>query len=161
MTDELNVIDKDIVILIAEDEHSHYLLNKYCLQRAGIANEVIWFPDGQQTMDFLSGNNHGTGRDKNIRYILLLDIRMPKVDGIDILRQMKQAPELKDIPVIVVTTSKERDLEDQCHQLGCAGHAVKPPNKTLVNTLIGVAEQMQDPIDHIACQSAISPPQVR
>ncbi|MCK5172971.1 MAG: response regulator [Planctomycetes bacterium] len=148
-TDELSAIDKDIVsidkdivILIAEDEHSHYLLVKYCLKRAGFANEVVWLPDGQDTLDFLLGNDQGTGRDSSVRYILLLDVRMPKVDGLDILKRMKQDPKLKDIPVIVVTTSREQDLEEKCRQLGCVGHVVKPPNKELVSTLAMVAEQM-------------------
>jgi CheY-like chemotaxis protein len=142
IADKPNAIDKDIVVLVAEDEHSHYLLVKYCLKRAGIANEVVWLPDGQKTLDFLLGTGQDTGRDASVRYILLLDIRMPKVDGIDILKQMKQDPELKDIPIIVVTTSREQDLEEKCRQLGCVGHTIKPPNKTLVSTLIKVAEQM-------------------
>ena len=59
-------------------------------------------------------------------YILLLDIRMPKVDGIEVLRQIKSDPELKKLPVIIITTTDDPDEIDRCHKLGCNNYLTKP-----------------------------------
>jgi len=127
---------EDIVILIAEDDQGHFVLAKHCLRRGGIANDIIWLQDGQKTLDFLFGlGDGGNERPRDGRYVLLLDIRMPKLDGIEILRQVKSDKELKDIPVIVVTTSDSAFNIDLCRSLGCDGYIVKPIDETLVDTV--------------------------
>ncbi len=129
-------MDNDVVILVADDEKGHYVLTKHCLRRGGIANDIVWLEDGQETLDFLQGTGgNGDGRDENKDYVLLLDIRMPKVDGVEILRRMKDDDELRDIPVIMVTTSDAPANIDICTRLGCSGYLVKPLDKTLVETV--------------------------
>ena len=136
-------MDNDVVILVAEDEKGHYVLTKHCLRRGGIANDIIWFEDGQKTLDFLQGTGgNGDGRDENKDYVLLLDIRMPKVDGVEILRRMKADDELRDIPVIMVTTSDAPVNIDICTRLGCSGYLVKPLGETLVETVRQVCRQV-------------------
>ncbi len=129
-------MDNDVVILVAEDEKGHYVLTKHCLRRGGLANDIIWLEDGQETLDFLQGTGgNGDRLDENKDYLLLLDIRMPKVDGVEILRRMKADGELRDIPVIMVTTSDAPANIDICTRLGCSGYLVKPLDETLVETV--------------------------
>ena len=136
-------MDNDVVILVAEDEKGHYVLTKHCLRRGGLANDIIWLEDGQETLDFLQGTGgNGDRLDENKDYLLLLDIRMPKVDGVEILRRMKADGELRDIPVIMVTTSDAPANIDICTRLGCSGSLVKPLDETLVATVREVCRQV-------------------
>lgn len=124
----------DVVILIAEDDKGHFVLTKHCLRRGGLSNEIIWFEDGQEALDFLFGGN-GRTRDRRKEYVLLLDIRMPKVDGINVLRRIKSDPELNRMPVIMVTTSDASANVELCGQLGCSGYVVKPIDETLADKI--------------------------
>ena len=116
---------KEVVILIAEDDEAHVTLIQRNLKRAGITNEQLLFKDGQETLDFLYGRGerqrtHGTS------YLMLLDIKMPRVDGIEVLRQVKEDPDLKRMPVIMVTTTDNPREVDRCHELGCSSYVAKP-----------------------------------
>lgn len=115
-------MDKDAVILVAEDEDGHFALIQKNLFRAGLDNEIIRFTDGQQILDFF-GDDHSRLHNK---YILLLDLRMPKVSGFEVLKRLKSHPKLKAIPVIVLTTANTPHDIQQCHELGCALYVVKP-----------------------------------
>ena len=117
---------KDIVILVAEDDEGHFLLTQKNLQRAGIWNELIRFPDGQDAIDFLFMRGDGPKRQRQKEYLLLLDIRMPKVDGFEVLEQLKQDGALKKIPVIILTTSDDPTEIERCYKLGCSIYIVKP-----------------------------------
>lgn len=117
---------KEGVILIAEDDEGHYELIKKSLQRVGICNEILRFADGQETLDFLFVRGDGPKRESNKEYILLLDIRMPKIDGVEVLEKIKQDPELKKIPVIMLTTTDDPRTIERCHKLGCSVYIVKP-----------------------------------
>ncbi len=129
-------MDNDVVILVADDEKGHYVLTKNSLRRGGIANDIIWLEDGQVTLDFLRGTGgNGDGRDEKKDYVLLLDIRMPKVDGVEVLRRMKDDDELRDIPVLMVTTSDAPVNIDICTQLGCSGYFVKPLDDLLIESV--------------------------
>ncbi len=114
------------VILIAEDDEGHFALIKKSLQRAGITNEILKFADGQEILDFLFMTGHGPKRQPDTEYLMLLDIRMPKVDGIQVLEKIKQDSELKKIPVIMLTTTDDPATVERCHRLGCSIYIVKP-----------------------------------
>jgi CheY-like chemotaxis protein len=136
-------MDNDVVILVADDEKGHYVLTKNSLRRGGIDNDIIWLEDGQATLDFLRGTGgNGDGRDENKGYVLLLDIRMPKVDGVEVLRRMKADDELRDIPVLMVTTSDAPVNIDICTQLGCNGYFIKPLDETLIETVRQVCRHL-------------------
>jgi len=77
-------------------------------------------------MDFLFREGSGPGREDNCRYVLLLDIRMPKVDGKDILQRMQEDEELKKIPVIMLTTTDDAGEIATCYDMGCSFYVVKP-----------------------------------
>src|SRR6185295_18978469 len=94
---------KEVVILIADDDAGHARLIEKNLQRAGLHNWVLRFEDGQDILDFLFRRG-GTKRETDAPYLLLLDIRMPKVDGLEVLRQIKADPVLRRLPVSMLTT---------------------------------------------------------
>jgi CheY-like chemotaxis protein len=118
---------KEVIILIADDDAGHARLIQKNLQRAGLHNPTEWFENGQDILDFLfcrgSAPRHCS---KEAAYLLLLDIRMPKVDGIEVLRQIKNDPELKKIPVLMLTTTDDPREVERCHALGCNNYVVKP-----------------------------------
>jgi CheY-like chemotaxis protein len=118
-------MQKEIKILIAEDDEGHATLIKKNLNRSGIVNEITHFKDGQEILDFMTHKN-GKGLQKGISYLILLDIRMPKLDGIEVLRQIKSDELLKKIPVIMITTTDDPDEVEKCHQLGCNNYITKP-----------------------------------
>jgi CheY-like chemotaxis protein len=117
---------KEIHIIIAEDDDGHAALINKNLRRAGIENDIIRFADGQQVLDFLFRKGNGPHRKAGDSYLLLLDIRMPKVDGIEVLRQLKTDEELRKIPVIMVTTTDDPREVEHCHLLGCSNYITKP-----------------------------------
>jgi len=117
---------KEAIILIAEDDDGHFALVRKNLQRSGIWNEVIRFADGQEALDFLFRQGPGPHREASKEYLLLLDIRMPKVDGVELLEKIKQDPELRKIPVIMLTTTDDPREVERCHSLGCSIYIVKP-----------------------------------
>lgn len=117
---------KETIILIAEDDEGHYSLIRKNLQRAGVENPILRFPDGQAVLDFFFHPNSTTAPMQSDSYLLLLDIRMPKVDGIEVLQAIKKDSRLKVIPIIMVTTTDDPMEVDRCHQLGCNLYLAKP-----------------------------------
>ena len=120
------MLQKEVIILIAEDDEGHATLIKRNLKRAGIANEFMHFSDGQEALDFLFKHGSGPKRESGKAYILLLDIRMPKVDGVEVLRQLKADEELKKLPVIMITTTDDPREVENCYSLGCSNYIAKP-----------------------------------
>ena len=114
------------MILIVEDDNGHARLIEKNLRRAGIRNELLRFQDGQQILDFLFRRGEGRESEDDTPYLLLLDMRIPKIDGVEVLRQVKQDPELPKIPVIMLTTTDDPRDVDACHRLGCSQYIVKP-----------------------------------
>ena len=103
---------EEMVILFVEDDDGHARLIEKNLRRAGIRNEMLRFQDGQEILDFLFRRGE--------------DIRIPKLDGVEVLRQIKQDDELRKIPVIMLTTTDDPREVDACHSLGCSHYIVKP-----------------------------------
>jgi len=79
---------REVVILVAEDDSGHARLIEKNLTRAGLGNPIVRFDNGQAVLDFLFRRGPGPQRASEMPYLLLLDIRMPKVDGIEVLRQL-------------------------------------------------------------------------
>ncbi|NLH16563.1 MAG: response regulator [Phycisphaerae bacterium] len=117
---------KEFSIVVAEDDLGHYTLIQKNLFRMGFRSRILHFSDGQQVLDYLFLRGDGPHREIDKSYLLLLDIRMPKVDGIEVLRQVKADPELRTIPVIMLTTSDDENSIQQCRELGCVDYVVKP-----------------------------------
>ena len=103
---------REVVILIAEDDAGHARLIEKNLTRGGLHNKIERFANGQAVLDFLFQRGPGSHRAHDTPYLLLLDIRMPQVDGVEVLRQIKENPELRKIPVIMLTTTDDpREVE--------------------------------------------------
>jgi CheY-like chemotaxis protein len=117
---------EEVVVLIVEDDDGHARLIEKNLRRASVTNEMLRFADGQQILDFLFRRGEGRQREDCAPYLLLLDIRIPKIDGVEVLRQIKQDEELRKIPVIMLTTTDDPREVDACHRLGCSHYIVKP-----------------------------------
>lgn len=117
---------KEVIILIAEDDAGHARLIEKNLERAGLHNPVMRFADGQEILDYLFRRGAGAGRPADGSFLLLLDIRMPKVDGVEVLRQVKGDPELRQLPVVMLTTTDDPREVQRCHALGCNSYIVKP-----------------------------------
>lgn len=119
-------IKNDIVVLITEDDIGHSTLIKKNLKRAGVTNRLIPFGDGREVLDFLFSKVDGPHREFGVPYLLLLDIRMPNIDGVEVLKQIKADRELKKMPVIMLSTTDDpRDIQI-CHDLGCSNYICKP-----------------------------------
>ena len=113
---------ENVKIIIAEDDAGHFQLVKQNLWLSCFNHEILHFKNGQEVLDFLS-------EQKNIdanSYILILDIRMPKMDGYEVLEKIKADQELKKIPVIMLTTTAEESEIQKCYELGCSFYMVKP-----------------------------------
>ena len=119
-------MNREVIILIAEDDEGHADLIRKNLARAGIANFIIHFHDGQEVTDFLFRRGSEPHRESGKAYVLLLDIRMPKMDGTEVLEQIKADSELRKIPVIMITTTDDPLEVARCHALGCNNYITKP-----------------------------------
>jgi CheY-like chemotaxis protein len=119
-------MNKAVTILITEDDEGHAALIRKNLARAGITNPMMHFKDGQEVLDFLFRCGEPPHRESRAPYLLLLDISMPKVDGVEVLRQVKADPELRKLPVIMITTTDDPREVSRCHELGCNNYITKP-----------------------------------
>jgi CheY-like chemotaxis protein len=115
-------MSKDPTILIVEDDEGHAILIRQNLEGAGLENRIEHFRDGQAILDFFFDHRHQADE----TYLILLDIRMPKVDGIEVLRRLKAHPEFRKLTVIMLTTTDDTREVERCHQLGCNGYIQKP-----------------------------------
>ena len=122
---------ENTVILIAEDDAGHFALLKKNLWRTCVVNDIIQFKDGQEVLDFLFAEGEGAKREANRSYVLLLDIRMPKIDGREVLERMKEDDELKKIPVIMLTTTDDAGEVAKCYDMGCSFYVVKPADYSM------------------------------
>lgn len=114
------------VIVIVDDDEGHAVLVRESLQEAGMVNRIIHFADGQAALDFFFPRNGNSGFDKEQSYLMLLDIRMPKIDGVEVLRRLKADNELRKLPVIMLTTTNDPREVARCHELGCSVYLQKP-----------------------------------
>lgn len=117
---------KQVVTLIAEDDAGHVRLIEKNLAGPGLQTPIQKFANGQKVLDFLFRRGTGEHRQSDTPYLLLLDIHMPQVDGVEVLRQLKADAELRKIPVIMLTTSDDPLEVDRCHGIGCSNYVGKP-----------------------------------
>lgn len=119
---------KEVVIIVAEDDDGHAALIERNLARAGVSNRIVRFHDGQEVLDFFfpEDASEAPAREPETAYLLLLDIRMPKVDGVQVLAKIKAHGEYKKIPVIMLTTTDDPKEVERCHLLGCSHYITKP-----------------------------------
>ncbi|AWM39443.1 Response regulator rcp1 [Gemmata obscuriglobus] len=117
---------RELMILMAEDDAGHAYLIQQNLEDAGISNPVVHVPDGQEALDFIRAEGAFAGRVPNGPLLLLLDINMPRVDGVEVLRRLKADPRTDQIPVIMLTTTDDPREVQRCYELGCSCYVTKP-----------------------------------
>jgi len=113
-------------ILLVEDNPNDAELTLEGLDRSNLLNEVLWVKDGEEALNYLYHRGAYTGRPDNNPIVILLDIKLPKVDGLEVLRIIREDPKLKYIPVVILTSSaEERDVVEG-YRLGVNAYVVKP-----------------------------------
>lgn len=118
-------MNSQTTILITEDDKGHALLIEKNIKSV-INNEIKHFHNGDDLINFLNNIKTNIHDYSNHKYLILLDIRMPKVDGMEVLRTIKNDSILKNIPIIIVTTTDEPKEIALCHELGCNNYITKP-----------------------------------
>jgi CheY-like chemotaxis protein len=115
-----------ILIVLVDDDDGHANLVERNLKRAGLSNGIHRLRDGQEALDFVQGTGLDAARGSNHPMLLLLDIKMPRVDGIEVLRQLKSDPRTAVVPVIMLTTTDDPREIQRCYELGCSVYITKP-----------------------------------
>jgi CheY-like chemotaxis protein len=117
----------DIEILFAEDSIHDATLTIRALTKSGFLNKLLHVEDGAEALDFLYGKGMYATRDITRHpKLILLDLKMPKVSGIQVLEKIKSDPALRSIPTLILTSSKEDPDIKECYQLGANSYIVKP-----------------------------------
>ena len=122
------MIDNDIVeVLLVEDNPRDAELTIRALKRQHLANQLFHVEDGAEALDFLFARGKYEGRRTDVApKVILLDLKLPKVNGLEVLRAMKSDPQLHTIPVVVVTSSAEDPDIKAAYDLGANGYVIKP-----------------------------------
>lgn len=120
------MISEKFLILMAEDDEGHANLIQRNLKRAGVKNEIFHVKDGQEALDFIHRRGPYAGQPLQGPLLVLLDINMPKIDGVEVLRQLKSDADTARIPVIVLTTTDDPREVARCYGLNCSVYITKP-----------------------------------
>jgi CheY-like chemotaxis protein len=122
---------KSKIILLVEDNPSDVELTQRALARSHIANELVIAEDGQSALDYLFGSGPHAGRDVHeLPALILLDLKLPRVDGLDVLRRIRANAHTSRLPVVILTTSKEEQDVAQSYDLGANSYIRKPVDFT-------------------------------
>ncbi|WP_432710792.1 response regulator [Pedobacter sp.] len=121
------MLDQDIQILLVEDNKSDAMLTIRALKKHNLANQLVHLIDGAQALDFIFAKGAYEGRDmSNMPKVIFLDIKMPKVSGLEVLKAVKSDPRTRTIPVVMMTSSKEETDVVSSYELGANSYVVKP-----------------------------------
>jgi CheY-like chemotaxis protein len=113
-------------ILLVEDNPDDIELTVIGLKKNNIANKITVIKDGEEALDYIFKRNNYSGREDEYQLLILLDINLPKVNGLEILKQIKEDPEKKAIPVIILTSSNEEKDLVESYKLGVNSYIRKP-----------------------------------
>ena len=117
-----------VTIIMVEDDEGHARLIEKNIRRAGVTNEIVPFSDGTSAVAFLLGKD-GSGRENAGRPLLmLLDLNLPDMTGVDILKIVKENEHIKRTPVVILTTTDDQREIQRCYDLGCNVYITKPVN---------------------------------
>jgi two-component system response regulator len=127
---------EQIEILLVEDNAHDAELTMRALKKGGLANKLLWVKDGEQALDYLFRRGAFASRDDVAPRLVLLDLKMPRVDGIEVLKVVKADERTKRIPVVVMTSSQEEKDVAQTYDLGVNSYVVKPVDFAAVADLV-------------------------
>jgi len=117
----------EVEILLVEDNMSDAELTIRALKKNNLANKLVHLEDGQEALDFIfAEGNYSDRKIADVPKMILLDLKMPKINGIEVLRRIKTDERTSKIPVVVLTSSKEDPDIQACYALGVNSYVVKP-----------------------------------
>ncbi|MCR4392855.1 MAG: response regulator [Dehalococcoidales bacterium] len=118
---------KNKIILLVDDNPDDVLLTQRALKKNNIVNDIVVASDGVEALDFLFGRGKYSGRDlKQMPVLVLLDIKMPRMDGLEVLKHMRGNPATRLLPAVILTSSKEDSDIINSYNLGCNAYVRKP-----------------------------------
>jgi CheY-like chemotaxis protein len=120
-------MSKPVTIIMIEDDEGHARLIERNIRRSGVNNEILPVTNGTDAVNYLFGSD-GAAEHKNNALLILLDLNLPDMTGIDILRRVKENEYLKCVPVVVLTTTDDSHEIKRCYELGCNVYITKPVN---------------------------------
>jgi len=114
-------------ILLVDDNPDDVFLTQRALKKCNIAGEIVVANDGSEALDYLFGTGKYSGRDlSQMPASTLLDLKMPRISGIEVLRRLRENPRTRLLPVVILTTSREETDILQCYSSGCNAYVRKP-----------------------------------
>ncbi len=121
----MNPFDQ-VEILLVEDSPNDAELAMRALRKGGLANKLLWVKDGEEALDYLYRRGAYAEREQGSPRLVFLDLKMPRVDGTQVLRQIKSDPSTRRIPVVIMTSSQEESDMVRSYDLGANSYVVKP-----------------------------------
>jgi len=119
---------EQVEVLLVEDNERDAELTMRALKKGALANNLLWVKDGQEALDYLFRTGEYKEREDVYPRLVLLDLKMPRVDGVDVLKAIRADERTKRIPVVVMTSSEEDKDLIQTYNLGVNSYVVKPVN---------------------------------
>ena len=117
---------EQVEILLVEDSSLDAELMMRAMKQGGLANRLLWVKDGQEALDFVFRQGQFANREDTIPRLVLLDLKMPRVDGIEVLRAIRADEKTRRIPVVIMTSSQEERDVARSYDLGVNSYVVKP-----------------------------------
>ncbi len=126
-------------ILLVEDNPKDAELTKIALDENNFANHIDWVRDGVEALEYLKAEGKYTDRTPGLPTLILLDLQMPRMNGIEFLAKMKQDPKFKNVPVVMLTSSRQEEDMVNSYSLGVNAYVVKPVD---LNDFIDAIKQL-------------------
>lgn len=117
---------KEVTIVMIEDDEGHARLIEKNVRRAGVNNEIVPFTNGTEALDFILGPDRSGTVSSDRHLLILLDLNLPDMSGIDILEKVKSNPHAKRLPVVILTTTDDEREIQRCYDLGANVYITKP-----------------------------------
>jgi CheY-like chemotaxis protein len=121
-------MSKPVTIIMVEDDEGHARLIERNIRRSGVNNEIVAFTNGTEAVKYMFGEDGSAIAHKGEARLILLDLNLPDMSGIEILRRVKENQYLKCAPVVVLTTTDDAQEIKRCYELGCNVYITKPVN---------------------------------
>jgi len=121
-------VSQAVKIIMIEDDEGHARLIEKNIRRAGVMNEILGFSEGTSALEYLFSTRGGLQMEPRQPLLILLDLNLPDMSGVDILKRVKEHEHLRRAPVVVLTTTDDKLEIQRCYDLGCNVYITKPLN---------------------------------